>query len=415
MKIDLASHTVLSWLEQQAAPMTQQLIEWININSGSTHLAGLTQMQQALATAFACLDAEQSVVPCAPLHVMTLAAKQETVPLGNVLRFRKRPQAPYQVLLSGHMDTVFGAAHTFQMSMLLDDKTLSGPGAADMKGGLVIMLYALMALERSTFADRIGWEVVINADEELGSPGSASLLARAASNHQLGLVFEPALDREGTLASARKGSGKFAFVVYGKAAHAGRAFATGRNAITALAEIVVKLHQLNGQREGVTLNVGLIQGGEALNVVPDKAVCQVDIRTTSVADEVWLQDQLQVIQTEFQQREGFRIEISGNFTRPPKLFTPSTVYLYNHLQQLGKQLGIVVQWQPTGGCCDGNNLAAMGLPVIDSLGVRGGAIHSDQEFVMLDSLVERARLTALLLMSIAQGDLDASIKASKNR
>lgn len=398
--------SILSWLEQQSHEMTQLVIDWAMINSGSYHLVGLMRMQQTLSDAFACLEGQQEIIACPSFKATTLSGEIEAISPGNLLRIYKRPTAQHQILLTGHMDTVFGLDHPFQNVNRLDSNTLNGPGVADMKGGLVVMLYALLALERSPFADNLGWEIIINADEEIGSLGSAPLLKQYAQHHKMGLVFEPALDVTGTLASARKGSGKFTIVMKGKAAHAGRAFHEGHNAISALAEVIVRLHQLNDQREGVTLNVGLVQGGHALNVVPDKAVCQIDVRTTMVEDQHWLEAQFKKLQDEFNQLTGYHMEISGSFNRHPKIFNPKTEHLFKLLKTLGEQLSIPVQWQPTGGCCDGNNLAAMGLSVIDSLGVRGGAIHSENEFIILESLVERAKLTALLLMTIANNEVE---------
>lgn len=392
----------LTWLEQQAHTMQDYLEKWAAINSGTYHLAGLARMQEALAQAFSELRGEQTILDVSPLQTIALSGETEVIALGKVLRIRKRPTAPHQVLLVGHLDTVFDQHHPFQQVRLaVDQQILYGPGVADMKGGLVVMLFALLALERSPWADQLGWEVMINADEEIGSPGSAAILEQAAHHHELGLVFEPALDVSGTVASARKGSGKFTFIMHGKAAHAGRAIQQGRNAIVALSELVLQLDALNNQREGVTVNVGLIHGGRALNVVPDRAVCQVDVRTTCLADEEWLQQQMQPLLSSFNQREGYKAVCSGGFTRKPKLFTPATENLFKRVKYLSEQLGNTLQWQSVGGCCDGNNLAAQGLPVIDSLGVRGGAIHTAEEFVILESLVERARLTALLLMTLA--------------
>jgi glutamate carboxypeptidase len=192
-------------------------------------------------------------------------------------------------------------------------------------------------------------------------------------------------------------------VVKGRAAHAGRDFAQGRNAIALLAEITVALYAINGTREGVTLNPGKVEGGGALNVVPDTAILRFNVRMEQQADRDWLQAQFDSIVAKYNQREGFAVSLSGGFTRPPKMLSDKNEKLFALLKDCGAALGQEIRWQPTGGCCDGNNLAAYGLPNIDTLGVRGGKIHSEEEFMLIDSLTERAKLSALLLLRLASG------------
>src|SRR5207253_10004942 len=171
---------------------------------------------------------------------------------GNSLDHGKRlhltvgPGAPTQLLFTGHMDTVFGADHEFQQTRWLDDGVLNGPGVADMKGGIAVMLAALKAVEQSPEAARLGYEVVINSDEEVGSLGSAALLVRAARGKRAALTYEPAALPDGTLAGARPGSGNFALVVRGRSAHAGRNPEDGRNALLAAADLALRLADAKG-------------------------------------------------------------------------------------------------------------------------------------------------------------------------
>ena len=209
----------------------------------------------------------------------------------------------------------------------------------------------------------------------------------------------------GTLAKNRKGSGKLTLIATGKAAHAGRAFAEGKNAICYLAEAICAVHALNGQRDGVTINVGKIAGGEALNVVPDKAVAKLDIRISLSEDEYWVRTELDKIINRLK-RQGYSLEVHGTFGRPVKRVCTGTERLFQRVQLIGKELGLSIDWKDSGGCCDGNNLAHHGLPVLDTLGVRGGNIHSSEEYILLDSLPERAALSALLLLDLAQGGLE---------
>lgn len=394
----------LAFLDDRRGPMTERLRQWCAINSGSSNLAGLKTMHAALSEAFAGLGADIETLPSRPLPVVTREGEVVEEAVGDMLRLVKRPQAPVRVLLTGHMDTVFPADHAFQSETFLDDDTLNAPGAADMKGGLLVMLNALLTIEQSSLADQIGYEVLINADEEIGSQGSAHMLTDAASRAHFACVYEPAL-ADGTLAGARKGSGNFAAVIRGKSAHAGREHHLGRNALVAAADFVAGIDQLTGQREGLTVNVARVDGGGPNNVVPDLAVVRFNVRLEQPEDSDWLLSKAHGLIDMIDKREGFRAKLEGGFTRPPKPMTPQLDAFFRALRAAGDDLGIKVDWVPTGGCCDGNNIAAAGIPVIDTLGVRGAHIHSAQEFAKLDSLVERSKLSALLLLKIAAGEI----------
>lgn len=394
----------LDWIDRQHDAMCELLVKWSHINSGSHNTEGLSRMCRALSAEFGDLGGEMEEIEIPPQKVVDARGHVRERPLGHALRIRKRPQASLRALLCGHMDTVFGADHPFQKTKLLDANTLNGPGVADLKGGLVAVLYALRALERTGFKDALGFEVLINPDEEIGSENSLFLLKEAAANNHLGLIVEPALS-DGTLAGERKGSGNFTVVVRGKAAHAGREHHLGRNAIRALADFITALDRLNGKREGITINVGRIEGGGAVNVVPDLAICHLNVRTRIGADEGWMRDNFDALLSELNGRDGITAQLHGAFTRPPKPMSGGTERLFHIVAECGRELGIEIGWKATGGCCDGNNLAAAGLPNVDTLGVRGGNIHSDREFVLLDSLTERSKLLALLLMKLATGEI----------
>jgi glutamate carboxypeptidase len=394
----------LAFLDDRRGAMTTRLRDWCAINSGSGNLAGLKAMHAALAEGFAELGAEIETVPSRPHRVVTRDGGIVEQPAGDMLRLVMRPQAPVRVLLAGHMDTVFAADHSFQGEKFLDEDTLNAPGAADMKGGLLVMLNALLAVERSSLAERIGYEVIINADEEIGSIGSAHMLTEAAKRAQFACVYEPAL-ADGTLAGARKGSGNFSTVIRGRSAHAGREHHFGRNAVAAAAQFISAIDSLSGKREGLTVNVARVDGGGPNNVVPDLAIVRFNVRLEQPEDSGWFLKQTNKLIAAVNAREGYSAMIEGGFTRPPKPMTAKLEAFFHALRAAGADLGIHVDWQPTGGCCDGNNIAAAGIPVIDTLGVRGAHIHSAQEIVKLDSLVERAKLSALLLLKIAAGDI----------
>jgi glutamate carboxypeptidase len=394
----------IDWIDSQAAQMRAWVVEWSNVNSGTGNLAGIEKMTNLLRPQLDLLKGDLLMIPLPPASQIDGRGEVKESALGSAISVITRPEAPLRVLLAIHMDTVYPPDHPFQTTTSLDANKLQGPGVTDAKGGLAVLLKALEAFERSPQAQKLGWELLINPDEEIGSVSSASLLAQAAKRNHLGLLFEPALS-DGAIVSARKGSGNFTIVIRGRSAHAGRDFAAGRSAIVALAELVTELHALNARLPELTINVGRIEGGGALNVVPDLAICRVNVRSSAPGDEANFHDALSRLLATINARDGLRAESHGGFTSPPKVMDNPTSTLIEHVIECGRDLGMTLAARPSGGTCDGNRLAAAGLPNIDSLGVRGDHIHSPQEYLLLDSLVERAKLAALLLMKLASGEI----------
>lgn len=393
----------LDWIAAQLSLMREELIGLASINSGSFNPAGIDAVAARLAHWFSSLGAQTEWIGVAPHRSTVDDGRVVERPLGRALRLRLRPDAPLKVFLGGHLDTVFGTDSPFKAVTECAHDRLQGPGVADLKGGLMVLWAALSALEQSAHRERIGWEVLFNPDEEVGSPGSAPLLLEAARRNHLGLVFEPAL-ADGHLAAARKGSGNFEILVHGRAAHAGRDPAEGRNALVAAAQLLIAVHALDGQREGVTLNPGYVHGGGALNIVPALCLFKFNVRSQCKEDEGWLFDQLDALLARARQQDGFRFELRGGFTRPPKPFDARNQRLAALIADCGHALNLDLLFKPTGGCCDGNNLHAAGLPNIDNLGVVGGEIHSEREWMRVSSLVERGQLSALLLLRLASGE-----------
>lgn len=397
--------TSLSPIEQSAldraanAPLLAQTQQWAAINSGSANLAGLKAMAGELADAFSALPGELELRAPEPSEIVQADGSVAMRQTGDNLHLAVRPDAPVQVLLTGHMDTVFAKDHPFQKLTWLDDNTLNGPGVTDMKGCIALMLAALKAVEASPLAERIGYEVVINSDEEIGSPGSAALLAQAARGKLAALTYEPALP-DGTLAGARGGSGNWSIVITGKSAHAGRNPEEGRNALLAAAELALRLEKAIGP--GLKVNPARIEGGGANNVVPDHAVLRLNMRPKMIEDQQLALDFLDQAIADIREDREVRIDVHGGFGRPPKPIDSEAEKLFGLVKSCGADLGLDIAWKATGGVCDGNNIAACGVPVVDTMGVRGGAIHSPDEFLIVDSLPERARLSALVLLRLAE-------------
>ncbi|MBA2635859.1 MAG: hydrolase, partial [Sphingomonas sp.] len=301
---------------------------------------------------------------------------------------------------TGHMDTVFGADHDFQQTRWLEEGILNGPGVADMKGGLAVMLASLKAVESSGVAERIGYDIVINSDEEVGSQGSAALIAQAARGKRAALTYEPSALPDGTLAGARPGSANFALVVRGRSAHAGRNPEDGRNAIVAAADLALRLDR--ARRDGLSINPARIDGGGPANVVPDLAVLRVNLRPRNAELEAEARRLIDEEVAAVSSERDVTIEVHGGFGRPPKPMTPEMEQLFELVRDAGADLGQTIGWQASGGVCDGNNIAACGVPVVDTMGVRGGKIHSSEEYMIADSLAERAALSALAILRIAE-------------
>ena len=384
-----------------AEPMLEPLLAWVAVNSGSRNLGGLETMADLLMDAFAALPGLIRLERPAPVEAVDSSGRTIAIEHGRHLHLTVRPTAPLQLLFTGHMDTVFGADHAFQETRWLEDGVLNGPGVADMKGGLAVMLAALKAVEASPFADRIGYEVVINSDEEVGSLSSAPLLTQAAQGKRAALTYEPAALPDGTLAGARPGSGNFAMVVRGRSAHAGRNPEDGRNALLAAADLALRLDKL--KRDGLTVNPSRIEAGSPSNVVPDLAILRVNLRPRTPEIEAETKRAIDEAVAAIAAEREVAIEVQGGFGRPPKPLTPKAEALFNLVKQAGADLGQPIAWQPSGGVCDGNNIAACGVPVVDTMGVRGGKIHSMEEFLIVDSLAERAALSALTILRLAEG------------
>ena len=397
----------LSTIEQAAVeragaePMLDQVLQWSAVNSGSRNLAGIERIAAILADAFSALPGEAKLVEAAPVDAVDSAGRPVAIEHGSNLHLAVRPDAPVQLLFTGHMDTVFGETHEFQQTRWLEDGVLNGPGVADMKGGIAVMLAALKAVEASEVAERIGYEVIINSDEEVGSLGSAPLIAQAARGKRAALTYEPSALPDGTLAGARPGSGNYSLVVRGRSAHAGRNPEDGRNAVLAAADLALRLEKL--KRDGLSVNPGRIEGGGPSNVVPDLAVLRVNLRPRTPEIEAEAERLIDEAVAAVAAERDIQIEVHGGFGRPPKPMTPEAERLFELVKAAGADLGQSIGWQPSGGVCDGNNIAACGVPVVDTMGVRGGKIHSDEEYLISESLGERSALSALTILRIAEG------------
>lgn len=396
-------HAYLPYLDpliSQEKEMLYLLKTWSQINSWSENSEGLIKMTEALTTSFTSLNGVIEYIPLPNRQKIDSQGHLTEVPSSSALSVKKERNVPTKVFLAGHMDTVYPPTSSFQQTDQLDSNILRGPGVADMKGGLVILLKALELFERSPFAEKLSWEVLINPDEEIGSPSSAHLFTEKARQFTCGLIFEPSFP-DGSLVNERKGSINYIIISRGKAAHAGRDFYSGRNAITALARLVQSIESLNDRQKGITVNVGSFEGGGAANIVPDLAICKINIRLQNPRDLDHLTKRIEDL-VKKETTDGITLEFHEQSLRPPKPFNKSNRELFEALETCAKGLGIEMKWQPSGGVCDGNTLSAAGLPTIDTLGAIGGHIHTHDEYILISSLMERTKLTACFLMQLAE-------------
>ena len=381
------------------ARMLAQTLTWAEVNSGTGNMAGLAAMAGLLAKAFAALPGEVSLVAPAAIESVAADGTLRPVPAGQHLVLRVRPDAARRVLLTGHMDTVFGPSDPFQTCRWLDDTTLNGPGTADMKAGIAVMLAGLQAFETS--APTLGYDVMIGADEETGSLASAGLIRALAAGKIAALTYEPALP-DGAMAGARPGSGNYSAVVRGRSAHAGRNPQDGRNALVAASDLALRLAE--AARPGLSINPSRIDGGGATNVVPDMAVLRFNMRPATPDDAAAAETLLRAAIAAVEAKHEVSVHLHGQVHRPPKVIDAAAEGLFTLVGKAAADLGQPWHRKDTGGVCDGNNIAGCGVPVIDTMGALGGAIHSPDEFLIVPSLAPRAALTALTLHRLSRGD-----------
>ncbi|NNE94940.1 MAG: hydrolase [Acidimicrobiales bacterium] len=372
-----------------------RVVALAEINSGTFNPTGVNRVGERMAEYLEELGPDRiESIPVDPTPVLDDAGVEAFQPVGDAVRAVIRPDARFRLCLFGHLDTVFPHDHPFQQ-VRRDGSVLRGPGVADCKGGLIIALEVLRQIENGPLAERVGWDFLAIPDEETGSAGSKALLGHAAAHATIGLGFEPALP-SGGVAGARKGTLTAHLVCHGTSAHVGRAHHEGRSAILALAQLIVKLEALNSN-DGVTVNCGRIRGGGALNAVPDLAIGSFNMRVETAEHHRFVVDQFEAASADC----PLPVDLVWGSTRPPKVRNPELEQLFADFSATADRFGVDVPVEDTGGCCDGNDLAAAGLPNIDSLGIRGGAIHTAGEFADIDSIPERVELVTALIDRIA--------------
>lgn len=305
-----------------------------------------------------------------------------------------------------HYDTVWPRGTGLMWPVRIDGDMLTGPGAFDMKAGLVQLVWAIKCADTCGLA-RPNVRLILTGDEEIGSPTSRSLIEKEVAGSEAVLVFEASVD--GAVKTSRKGVGLFTITVDGVEAHAGLDPGKGVSAIDEMARVVRALHDVNDAGSETTVNVGTISGGSRANVTAGSATADIDVRVESNEEARRVDELLSALAPS---RPSARITVSGEWNRPVMARTAGTALLYDEARKAAADLGFELREAAVGGASDGNFAAAKGLPVLDGLGAIGGGAHARNEWVSLNGMIERAALTAVLLDRLM--DCDPSPSRARN-
>ncbi|UOE92037.1 M20 family metallopeptidase [Alkalihalobacillus sp. LMS39] len=358
----------------------------VNIDSGSYDKNGVDKVGNVLKTKYEELGYNVQIV-------------QQTE-VGNHLIISHPEVEKPSIFIAGHMDTVFEKGTVAKRPFSIIGDRAHGPGVIDMKASLVSLLFALEALKKAGSDAYKHVKIILNSDEEIGSGTSRKLIEKEAQNTSYALIMEPAR-KDGSLVTARRGNGRYTIQVFGKAAHSGIEPEKGRSAIEELAYKIVKLHELNDYEHGISVNVGIIEGGNAVNTVSSRAVGHIDVRVSTPEQVQEMEHKIEAVCASTDVK-GTKITLSGDISRPPMLKTKQIEKLLSIVKDVGKELGIKIKDTNTGGGSDAAFTAALGIPTIDGLGPIGGNTHSEKEYLEIPSLTERTLLLAKLIERLAK-------------
>jgi len=379
---------VLRHLRSRQSDMVDLLQRFVELESPSTDKPAVDRVGKLAAAEWMRRGAEVRLL-CRPER-------------GNLVRATiKLPRGPVasrkQILVLGHLDTVYPLGTLNSMPFRVAAGRAFGPGIYDMKAGVVMALFAVDALRHARIPLARTVFFLWTTDEEIGSAASRVEIERQARLSQAVLVLEPSFGPLGLLKTARKGVGEFELRVRGKSAHAGINPESGVNAAHELAMQMVRMARWSNPHRGLTVQPTVISGGAFSNVIPDFAACRMDVRFTRAGDTHILENRMRRLRPIL---KGARLEISGGINRPPLERTAAVRGLFRHAEKVGRVLGLHLKDASTGGGSDGNFTAALGIPTLDGLGAVGDGAHTPGESISLRALPERAALLAGLLATL---------------
>lgn len=376
MSVD-ANRRLLAYLREHTDDMLADLIKLIDLESPTLHKASVDALGAVLADELRDLGAAVEVLP-----------KQE---VGDILRARWNP-GPGGVVILSHMDTVWALGTVADRPTRVEGNRVYGVGAMDMKGGIVIALWALRALRALDLFPAQPISYMLNSDEETGSLHSTAEIEAEALSHNVVFVTEPPQD--GKYKTERKGVSHYSITARGRASHAGADHARGINAIEEMARQVLAVQAMTDYAIGTTANVGVITGGTRANVVPAEARVEINVRARSRANAQAIHEQIMSLQAHHPEAQ---LVIEGGVGVPPMERSPEIAALFKRAQSLAADMGIAIDEGSTGGGSDGNKTAALGVPTLDGMGIVGDGGHAVTEYGEIDSLPERAAIMAALL------------------
>ena len=377
--------SLLKWLRPREAAMSRLLGQFVRAESPSLDKAAVDRFGRMMAAEWKQRGA----------RVRFLRQRER----GDHVRAEWNPsgqRAKGQILVLGHLDTVYGLGTLARMPFRISRGRAFGPGVFDMKGGLVIALFAVDALAEAKVAPGKRIVFLWTSDEEIGSETSRAEIEREARRSDAVLVLEPAAGPGGLVKTGRKGVGEIELIARGRAAHAGLNPEDGVNAIQEIALQIARISRWNRPRRGITVNAGVIEGGTRTNVIPERARVVVDVRAERAEDMRALEQKFRALRPILR---GAKLQIRGGFNRPP-MERRAAAKLYAHARALAKEMRITLGEAYVGGGSDGNFTAALGVPTLDGLGAVGEGAHSPQENIRIAALPERAALVAALLATL---------------
>jgi len=373
---------ILAYLKSQQDAMLSLLEQWVNQDSPTYDKPAVDTMGQIISQSF--VEAGGSLTA---IHSQPERGDHYTVTYGN---------GDGQILLLCHFDTVWPLNEAKKRPFAIENGHAMGPGVHDMKGGIVIALFALRAIQHLQLKPPHKLVFLFTSDEEIGSPTSRTLIKAEGQKSNYCFVLEGAHNKS-RLTTSRKGVGRFNIEVTGIPAHAGVEPQKGASAIEELARQIQILHSMTDFERGVTVNVGVMSGGERPNIVAARATAEIDLRVTTLADGEEFTQKILGLQP---QVSGCQVRVTGGINRGPFEETPAGLTLFEKAKAIAPDLGFTVEKFSSGGGSDGNLAAALGVPTLDGLGSLGGGAHALTEYTIVDALPLRAALLAELIMQL---------------
>lgn len=378
----MESREVYKYFEDRLDPILDSIREIVDIESPSHDCQGSSEVANFIERKFGELDANLTIV-------------RETVDDGHHLIIRAFPANERPVLILGHTDTVHPVGSRDVNPTRIEGDQFFGCGIFDMKANIVIALEALRYFVQTEQKPPRPITILLSCDEEIGSHTGRAIVEREAVEAAYCLVMEPSAD--GMVKTGRKGTGMYTIVARGLPAHAGLEPDKGVNAIVELAKQIPVIQELADRDSGTTVNVTTIKGGTTTNVIPEFAECEIDVRFSTKAEADRIDKALRTI-SPTDSRVSF--EFRGGINRPPMERTPEVVRLFEKARNLAASFGYKLDETQVGGASDGNFVAALGIPIIDGLGVHGAGAHMMTEHIFVKDIPSRATLVTLLLENL---------------